>query len=398
VRPPAAEPGAAGATGLDPDERGAKNERADGFPTTPPLRIRAQVRLNGFVSLLGPARRAAKAALRAREARWHRPPQLVVDERPTANPTIYYLTPDAAGPSGGVKVIYRHVDTLNALGRPAAVLHGKAGFRCTWFDNATRVVAATETKLHPDDILVVPEYYGPGLDRIPAGPAIVIFNQRAYTTFDLVPYDETGPGAPYAGLVGLKAMLAVSEDNVDLLRFAFPDLPVRLARQVIDPSVFHPGAATGRRIAFTTTRRGGEREALLHILRSRGTLAGWELVPIQGRTERQMADILRTSPLFLSFSEKEGFGLPPAEAMACGAYVIGYTGMAGRDFFDSSVSSPVADGDLLAFARAVEEAIARYDKDPETLAAFGREASRRVLSRYSADGLRADLGSFYASL
>jgi hypothetical protein len=349
------------------------------------------------MSWMAPARRAAKAALQAREARWHRPPKLQTDDRPGSS-IVYYLSPDTTKPSGGVRVIYRHVDTLNALGIPALVLHTRSGFRCGWFENTTRVTGVADAKLRPSDVLVVPEYYGPGLDRIPAGPMVVVFNQRAYTTFELIPYDTSGRGAPYGNLPGLRALLAVSDDNVNLLRHAFPTIPVELARQVIDPTVFHPGTPGERRVAFTTSRRAREREALLHILRSRSVLAGWELVPIEGRSEAETADLLRSCPLFLSFSEREGFGLPPAEAMACGAYVIGYTGMAGRDFFDSAVSAPVPEGDLLAFARAVEEAVARYDKDPDSITAAGRAASISVLSRYTEAGLRADLLAFYTAL
>ena len=36
--------------------------------------------------------------------------------------------------------------------------------------------------------------------------------------------------------------------------------------------------------------------------------------------------------LFLSCGHPEGFGLPLAEAIACGCLVVGYHGLAGRDF------------------------------------------------------------------
>jgi hypothetical protein len=226
-----------------------------------------------------------------------------------------------------------------------------------------------------------------------------VFNQGAYITFDHVPYDATGPGAPYAGVTGLVGILAVSRDSADLLRYAFPGIDVHVARNVVDPSVFHPaGGARGRRIAYLTHRRPAEREQLFHMLRSRGSLDGWELVPIAGRTERETADLMRSSPIFLSFSGNEGFGLPPAEAMAAGCYVVGFTGRAGGEFFDPACSGPVPEADLVAFGRAVEESCAAYDADPQTLAKAGRAASELVLSRYSVGGLREDLLAFYRPL
>jgi glycosyltransferase involved in cell wall biosynthesis len=145
-------------------------------------------------------------------------------------------------------------------------------------------------------------------------------------------------------------------------------------------------------------RRHAEREQLLHIMRSRGILDGWELVPIDGRTEDETAELMRSCAIFLSFSEREGFGLPPAEAMASGCYVVGYTGNGGRDYFDPAYCSPVPECDLLAYAMAVEEAIRRFESDPESLAKTGRLASERILGQYHEAGLKADLTTLYGQL
>ena len=40
---------------------------------------------------------------------------------------------------------YRHVDHLNGAGIPAAVMHRRGDFRCSWFENRTRVVGSRET-------------------------------------------------------------------------------------------------------------------------------------------------------------------------------------------------------------------------------------------------------------
>src|SRR5262249_36285494 len=155
----------------------------------------------------------------------------------SGGPTVYYLAPHLPGPSGGVRVIYRHVDALNALGIDAAVVHDKAGFRCSWFANDTRVLFAGDVTLGSRDILGVPECYGPRLDGLPAGPRVVILNQGAYHTFDLVPLQSTPPGAPYRGARGVVGLLTVSQDSAELLRYAFADLPVSVCRQVIDDTV-----------------------------------------------------------------------------------------------------------------------------------------------------------------
>lgn len=344
------------------------------------------------------ARRLIRAASHSREVRWRRPPPLRMGTG-SGHPVIYYLVPDLAAPSGGVRNMYRHVDALNELGMDAAVMHTRRGFRCDWFPHRTRVTSAAEVTIHADDILVVPECFAPGLDRLPADPRKVIFNQGAYHTFDYIPYATTAPGAPYAGVPNLVALLTVSEDSRALLRHTFPATPVHTARVVVDRAVFHPADPPGgRRIAYLTSRRPGEREQLLHTLRARGVLTGWELVAIHGRTEAQTAELMRGSALFLSFSEREGFGLPPAEAMASGCYVVGYPGQGGKEFFDPEYCAPVPDSDILAFATAVEEVIGVYDEDRELLVKAGRLASERVLARYSPDALRDDLRTCYRGI
>jgi len=326
-------------------------------------------------------------------------PNFVTAGEQTDTPTIYYFSPDEDVPSGGIRNIYRHVDALNGLGRRARVLHSRADFRTTWFQHQTPTVGAANAILHTNDLLVIPEFYGPSLGAVPADVPVVIFNQGAYHTFDFTAFNESGPGAPYRRVQRLLGLLTVSTESADVLAYTFPDLAIGVARQAIDPAVFHPNAgARGRRIAFTTHRRAAEREMLLHMLRARGVLDNWELVPITGKSEQETGDLMRSAPLFLSFSEREGFGLPPAEAMACGCFVVGFTGLAGREYFDPDVSAPVTESDVLAFAKAVEDACGRYDQDPHALASCGTEASARILARYTASGLQDDLARFYADL
>jgi hypothetical protein len=343
--------------------------------------------------------RALRAVNDARHERMRRPPALTVG-RGGSRPVVYYLTPDDNAPRGGIRVNYRHVDLLNRDGIPAAVLHSRPGFRCDWFANDTRVSGAGEVTVAPHDLLVVPEYYASQLHLLPAGPRKVLFNQNAYHTFTRLPFDaRAGRASPYTGLPNLVAMLAVSEDNAALLGYTFPDTPVSLVRNMVDGRVFHPAAGPpGRRIAYLPRRGRHRSNQLLHMLAHRGLLDGWELVAIDGRSEQETAQLMRDSAIFLSFSEREGFGMPPAEAMASGCYVVGFTGLGGREYFDPAYCTPVAEDDLLACALAAQEAIRRYDTDPDGLIKAGRLASERILGRYHEDGLRRDLLAFYRPL
>jgi len=245
--------------------------------------------------------------------------------------------------------------------------------------------------------LVVPEYYGPSLNELPTGPRVVIFNQNAYHTF-------TGANSAlisefYANRDRVSAILVVSEDNASYMRYAFPGVPISLIRQCIDTSIFWPSQhMPERRIAFMPRRRAADCRQVLDLLATRGCLEKWEPVEINGLSEGATAEALRKSPIFLSFSEQEGFGLPPAEAMASGCYVVGYTGLAGREYFDSAVCAAVEEGNVLAFAMAAEQVMMRFEAEPESIRQAGLYAAANIRERYTRQALRADLSAFYEPL
>jgi glycosyltransferase involved in cell wall biosynthesis len=318
--------------------------------------------------------------------------------RPPEECRVFYLCPDFDRPSGGVRMIYRHVDLLNAAGIPAWVLHARAGFACSWFAHSTAVSSVAQVVLGRHDILVVPEMYGPTLSRLPVGIRLVVNNQNAYQTFDGISRIPGVTGAPYAGLPTLEAVIVPSLDNAELLRFAFPALRVERVRCGVDTGIFKPGVAPGRRLAVMPRKRSVEVERVLHLLGARGDLDGWEVVMIDGRTEKETAELLASCAFFLSFSEAEGFGLPPAEAMAAGCYVVGYSGLAGREFFLPRFCSPVPEGDVLAFARAASGLLNEYCRSPERIRAAGLAAAGLIAANYSIEEQRADLLAFFSPL
>jgi glycosyltransferase involved in cell wall biosynthesis len=327
---------------------------------------------------------------RRRVLRRRRPPQLKVGSG-AGEPTIYYLCPDYPEPTGGIRVIYRHVDLLNAAGRPAAVLHHTDGFRCDWFANATRVLGAPAVELGPRDLLVVPEIYGPFLDRLPRGPRRIAFNQNGYMTFQHVPVATTPAYRDF------EAAMTVSEDSAELLRFVFPGLTVEVVPNSIDPEHFYPATGQpGRRLALMPRKRPGDLELILRLLGER--LAGWEVTPIEGMSETDTAATLRAAPVFLALGYREGFGLPAAEAMASGAFVVGFPGFGGRELFDPSFSVAVEDGDVLAAAGAVAAACARYEAEPQAVRADGARAAAAVRERFSEEKQAVHLLGFFDRL
>jgi glycosyltransferase involved in cell wall biosynthesis len=312
--------------------------------------------------------------------------------------TVFYVAPDSDDPSGGMRVIYRHVDILNRHGIPAAVLHGRPGFRCTWFTNDTAVVYAEGlTTDSGSDIIVFPEI---SIGRVPAvAPAVpkVIFNQNAYLTFRMATWTRSGPtrsvSDAYAGLIGV---MVVSEDSAAYLRWAFPGLGVSRVHLGIDPDLWSPPTtAPAPILTYMPRRRRDEANQVLHILENRGALRDWVVEPIDGMSEEKVAEALRRSALFLSFGKHEGCPVPPLEAMACGCHVVGYDGYGGAEYFRHPFAHAVPDGDVIAFARAAEEFMSDYLQRPDHWHGVGRDAAGFVQSHYSPATEEADVVDFY---
>jgi glycosyltransferase involved in cell wall biosynthesis len=348
---------------------------------------------------------AATAKQVARRAGIRRPrpkkrvPRLRLAAGRTANPTLWMICPDWDKPAGGLRKQYRAVDVLNEAGLSAAVVHRRPGFRCTWFEHDTRVVSAGDIAVAEGDVIAVPEIYGPSILELPAGVRQVIFNQGAYLALDTLVSGGAGAAAPYLDNPDLAAVVVVSDDSARVVRYAFPNVPVHRIHHGIDPAIHHPpAAAPRRRIAYMTRRRSHEAALVLRLLELRGVLDGWEVVAIHGKTELEVAEILRSSQIFLSFSQLEGFGLPPLEALACGCLVVGFDGFGGRELFQPPFATSIEDGDVVAYAQAVEDVIRRIDADPDAMRQAAAAGAAFALERYSRAVERQDLLDVFAPL
>jgi hypothetical protein len=346
--------------------------------------------------LAGAGRLAVDAVRNTVRARRYPLPALRTRTAQTHPPTIYYATPDFNVPSGGVRVAYRHVDLLNEAGIPAAILHRRTGFRCTWFENRTRVVASADTLIEPHDLVVVGELAVSLLADLPGGFRYVVFNQNPHLTWKRATPEMV---RAYVESRDLAAMLTVSDHGLAALQHAAPGANVLRMHNSVDPRLFFPGTAgRGRTIAYMPRRGREEAGQVLGILRGRGALDGWQLDEIDNLTEHEVAERLRGTAVFLSLAYHEGFGLPAAEAMACGAYVIGFDGFGGSEFFRPEFSSRVQSGDVVSFARTLEEVLERETRQPGWCGARGAAAARFIATEYSPAREREDVVDVYSSL
>lgn len=337
-------------------------------------------------------RRRGREAVRKAVTARRRRPVVPVGSR-SQLPSVYFLTPDHDRPAGGVQVMYRHVDALNAAGIPAAVLHQRPGFRCTWFENDTQVTDVRHTRVCPEDLLVVPEIDADLLPSLPPALAHVVLDQSGHLTWSR---RTESLDRHYRCAPALRGVVTVSEHCVDLLSYAFPRLPVARVHDGVDTARFHPPERpAGRRIAYLPRRGRDDAVQVLAMLRVRGALEGWEVVALDGLPQARLAEELRRTTVFLTFPYQEGFGLPAAEAMACGCYVVGFHGYGGREYLLPGFSSPIETGDTLTMARTVEAVLRREREEPGWCARRGRLAAEHVRSTYSLEREQREVQEIY---
>jgi glycosyltransferase involved in cell wall biosynthesis len=309
---------------------------------------------------------------------------------------LFFLSPDDNSPVGGIKVLYRHVDILNQNGFQAAIVHKKKGFRCTWFENQTRVEYRQNLQPDPFDFAVIPEIHGPRLAEMVPLAKKVVFNQNAYLTFREYSFDPQDLTTAYRD-PGVVAALVVSEDSRRYLSYVFPELKVYRVHLGVDVAKFRfrELAQKRRQIAFMVRKHVEDARQVINILKFRGMLDGWEIAAIENLKESDVAQVLEESLVFLSFGYPEGFGLPALEAMLCGCLVAGYHGNGGREVLRPEISWPVEAGDIMGFARVAENLLRQVNASPSELSRKTAEAREFVSREYSMERERQDVLKFW---
>lgn len=296
--------------------------------------------------------------------------------------TVYVYCFDDNNPAKGIKTLYRQVDLLNKNGISAQIVHQKPGFRCTWFENETSVTWWDQTNFTKNDTILLPEVLGANIPRIMPEVPKVVFNQNGFLSFHnhVSPLVDTRD-SPYVH-PDVIAALTVSEATADFLTYGFPKLPVFRMSYSIETEVFKYTATKKRQICYLPRQHKDDPDRLLNLLKYRGVLQDLDLISLDGKTEAEMATILQESLIFLNFGFAEGFGLAPAEAMACGCIVIGYDGIGGREFLTSEYGYPIAAGDLVGFAQTIEHVLELWESDRPMVTAIGKHAAKFIRATY----------------
>lgn len=321
-----------------------------------------------------------------------------------ASPHRYWLAlhPDIRKPIGGVKQMHRFAEALSACGRQATLIQERADFHPGWFESNVATTSFVAWKQRQDlnpltDVVVLPETFLPALPRYGPGLPKLLFNQNGAYSFGFKEGDGF-PKRPQSVLElyrhpELVHALCISTHDQKLLESGFGLGHQNVSRLInaIETMVFRPGGGKDRILSFMPRKNSRDAAIVTALLEEQPWFKHWRLQPIDGLSQPQVAALLQRSLGFLSFGHPEGFGLPLAEAAACGCALIGYSGLGGREIFalakEQQVGWDVEFGDWQGFLSSLEKLIQRVEQQPKMVLSQLQSLSNQARKCYSQEAM-----------
>lgn len=276
--------------------------------------------------------------------------------------------PDISKPIGGIKQIHRLAESITSLGRQVVLVQEQSSFHPGWFNSAVDTISkenwiSLQSSLSPKtDIVVIPETFIPELLTISNGLPVVVFNQNSSYIFGARPdqfiYKPRKIAELYLSSI-IHHVICVSRYDYEVMNqgIGVPSHKLSVIPNAIEVELCQPNLPKKKLISFMSRKNLIDATAVSYFLSTKPWLSGWDLVPIENCSHSEVINLLKRSLIFLSFGHPEGFGLPVAEAMACGCAVVGYSGLGGRELFElasvNQTSFEVSVGDWGGFVQGV---------------------------------------------
>jgi hypothetical protein len=149
-------------------------------------------------------------------------------------------------------------------------------------------------------------------------------------------------------------------------------------------------------ITFMPRKSGADGLVIRDIFqRKNPNMAALRWVSVDKRSHADVMNVLANTALFLSLSHREGFGLPPVEAMSHRTLVVGYHGDGGREYATSRNGYWIDDGNLVGCADALADAVRMLQAGSGEVANVLDEGEATA-ARYSIANMRDRLLAFWS--
>ena len=314
------------------------------------------------------------------------------------------LHPDIGKPIGGVKQMHRLAETLTACGREATIIQEKEDFHPGWFKSNVKTLSLQkwiklENLCRERDVIVLPETFLPSLPTYAPGLPKILFNQNGSYSFGLGNNNDGFPENPQKVIdlyshSDLKHIICVSKYDTKLIQNAFgiEKNKVSCVVNAIETSLFKPSGKKKGLITYMPRKNQRDAAIVSTILKNKEWFKNWDIVPIHGIDQKKVIELLQKSTAFLAFGHPEGFGLPLAEAAACGCALIGYSGLGGREIFELARSQDIGweveFGDWQGFVNSTKILVKKLHDNPEQVGLKLQALSDEVRNIYSLERMK----------
>jgi len=303
---------------------------------------------------------------------------------------ILYLSKNFGFPLGGVRIAHHHVEMLRRNGFNASILLTTQETRGFFDTLVETILLDADFRARSDDIFVVPEPWNDMLMKLKAvkGRTLVFCQNHFYVHHGL------GSARMY-GELGVSTVFCCGDVIARYLLDVVGEPRAPIVHNGVDVALFKSAATKTRQIAYMPRKMAKE---ALHIKNTFQRLyprwAGVTWVAMEGIAEPEVARIMGESEIFLTLGRMEGVGLPPLEAMAAEALVVGFTGDGGNEFATPQNGWWVGSDDWAGCAAALDQALALCADRPDA-AANRREQGLRTVARYTLDQMEQELLAFW---
>lgn len=252
-------------------------------------------------------------------------------------------------PSGGLRILYDLVKSLNKLGYTSKLLIPSGSFNVDWY-KAEIDVCNNPDEVTTKDIVIFHEeslwMFTNIVSR--AQCKYIILNQGAHWSLtNSLGYYRTQQ--IYNDALGI---LVNSKHTEFLVKRLFGDVKQYRLRLPVGEN-FNTSTDKANTISYMPRRNSEVVKCIVEYIQ--GVHSDWNITPIHDVSYDEVCKIMSTSKIFLSFGGPEGFGLPPLEAALSGCKVIGYHGFGGEEFFESPVLTSIPFMEIPPFLDSINE-------------------------------------------
>ena len=302
---------------------------------------------------------------------------------------IRYLLRAFPQPFGGCHQSRRHVQMLVEAGHDAAIVINDLS-DAHFYDINVPTILDRDFQVVTDQICVIPEGWNNHFKKLKDEPAEKIcFCQNHFYV------NRTFADGEDFSTFNVETVLCCSRIVANHIERYYGVKDVR----VIPCGIELPKSTVEDKylaITYMPRKSGLDAGIIRDIFRRKNpNMQAIRWISINGRSHVDAMNVMAQTALFLSLSHREGFGLPPVEAMSHRTLVVGYHGDGGLEYASPRNGYWIDEGDLVGCADALAYAVRMIHDGGRREITDKLDEGQATAARYDQSAMRDKLLQFW---